>query len=206
MADLEELKKDLARTLKLKDDERVAEVRRTIGDAFPETPAGAVANYKLGLYLLMKLGKVDEAIERFRLVTTHKDKVYGPIARVTMAQLLFKRGKSQQAIFELRKAASASPPTVTSVQAHAFLVIFLTELKKKDEAARAKKDHLAALEALAGRDDVEASSYGHFMLGLELLHEGRKPDARTRLESALSRGGLAEDDVATARAKLAELG
>ncbi|MBI2376942.1 MAG: hypothetical protein HYV07_23280 [Deltaproteobacteria bacterium] len=205
MADLEDLKKDLARALKLKDDARAAEIRRTIGDAFPDTPAGAVANFKLGLYLLMKAGQVDEAVERFRKVTTHKDKVYGPIARVTLAQVLFRQGKGQQAIFELRKAAGASPPTVTSVQAHAFLVMFLTELKKKDEAARARKDQLAALEALAARDEVEAASYGSFLLGLELAFEGKRADAKARLSGALDKGGLAEEDAAQARAALEAL-
>ncbi|MBI2376945.1 MAG: hypothetical protein HYV07_23295 [Deltaproteobacteria bacterium] len=43
---------------------------------------------------------------------------------------------------------------------------------------RARKDQLAALEALAARDEVAAASYGSF---LELAFEGKRADAKARL-------------------------
>ena len=153
----------------------------------------------------MREGRIDDAVERFRKVTASKDKVYGPIARVTLGQLLFKQGKTQQAIFELRKAASASPPTVTSVQAHGFLVLFLKQLGKKDEHTRARKDQLEALEGLSKREDAEASSYGLYLLGLEHMHDGRKDVARARLEEALKRGGLAAEDLEKVKEVLSRL-
>ena len=82
MATLKELTRDLSAALKRRDMERVATIRRTIGDQFPETPVGTLANFKLGLSLLFQDGDLDQAAEVYS--TPAEERIAACVGRADM--------------------------------------------------------------------------------------------------------------------------
>jgi tetratricopeptide (TPR) repeat protein len=205
VASLPDLLKDLDRALAAGDLEALNAVRRTIADGHPETDAGAEAAYKLGLAALFLEGKLDDAGERFRAAAKSKSTAWSPAARTSLGIVLWRQGKPQQAVFELRKVASAKPPTIASAQALGFVVLVHRETNNGPEAERARTEQMKLLGEIARSPTPGDAALANFMLGMEFKYEGRRPDARRHLEAALASHALSTEDEDRIRGTLNEL-
>ncbi len=190
MTKLAELKRDLARALEDGEQERVGSVRRLIATQYEETEDGVEACYKLGLDALFVRQDLEEAEKRFRAAVRAKSETWSASARVSLALVLLALGKSQQAVFELRKVARKEPPDILSAQAWGILEMSLRDLKNGEEAKRARHEHLKLLKRLATDESSEDAALAHFMLGMEYKHDGVRKEARQHLETALSNDAL----------------
>jgi tetratricopeptide (TPR) repeat protein len=204
MATLLELERDLERALKLGDLDQIASVRRTIAGAHTDTPAGGEASYKLGLDALFRRKNLDEAAEHFRGALKSKSP-WSAAARTSLAIVQLKQGKVQQAMLELRKVASASPPTIAGAYAQGLLVIALREAKLAKEAERAHDNHKKMLARVAETASGEDKALAHLLLALEHKFDGERDPAKKNLQAALSSKALSPDDQARAQAALAEV-
>ncbi len=201
---IQDLVRDLERALQSGDHDRVASVRRTIAHQYPETPAGAEASYKLGLDALFRKRNADEAAEHFRAAVKAKSTWSAP-ARTSLAIVLLRQGKGQQGMFELRKIASASPPTIASAYAQGLLVLALREAKKGPEAEKAHQEHKRMLLKVAETSTGEDKALAHFMLGMEHKIDGEREPAKKQLQAALAVGALEARERKQAEAALAEV-
>lgn len=185
-APLKDLQRDLEGALERGDRERIAEVRRLIVERFPDSDVAAEARYKLGLDALFFDADLDAAVDHFRAATKSKTGPWGAAARVSLGMALFRQGKGQQAVFELRKAAGVKPPTVAA--AHALLLVsgFVRQLGNAAEADRARAEAMKLLDQLAKTAPAEDQALAHFLLGMEHKFEGRRDRARSHLEKALA--------------------
>ena len=104
-ANLEALHKELDAAIQAKDPEKINLIRGKIGDQFPATSAGAEANFRLGISLLMAGQSVEQAVERLRKAAKAKQSTWTAQARLSLGLVLKAQGKEQQALFELRKVA-----------------------------------------------------------------------------------------------------
>ena len=200
MTNLASLLSDLERALSAEDLDLVASVRRTICDGHPSSPAAAEASYKLGLDALYRRQDLDGAAEYLREAVRKKDNQWSPAARVSLALVLLSQKKYQQALFELRKAASVQPPTLLSAQAAGLTAVALADAKKPGaEVERAREKAKAILLQLASASDAVTASVAAFMLGVEFKFEGEREKARTWLERA-----LAADQLPAQERRLAE--
>lgn len=201
-AALEQLLRDLDRALKSGDPDRITSVRVTIAQGHPESDAGAEANYRLGLSALFSGQDLEQAATFLKAATKAKSKAWGPDARTSFGLVLFRLGKVQQAIFELRKVAGVKPPTLASARALGFMVMLLREGEKRDEADRTRKQQFEALRALTKSADAEVQAQAHFMLGMEHKHDGDRAGAKENLQNAVESEALGPDELAIARAAL----
>lgn len=206
MAALKELLSDLARALDANDLAAAAAVRRTIVDNHPDAAEAAEAGFKLGLHLLFKEKDLDAASVALRAAAKAKHPVWSPQARISLGQILMRQGKHQQAVFELRRVAGSTKPTLVSAQAAGLVVIALREAKKGPEAERARAQYLDTLERLTKADlpGVERALAQH-MLALEHKHDGQRRLAKPLLEAALASGALPQAERAQAEQALKEL-
>jgi len=193
METLDELEKDLERSLKVDDFEAVASVRRSITQLHPDTPPAAEAHYKLGLDALFRQRSLDAAADHFRASAKLKISQWSLPARMSLGLVLLRQGKPQQAIFELRRVASAEPPTAQSAQAAGMVVVALLEQGKSAEADRARQQHRRILERLCKQDEGVDASMGYFMLGMEKKFDGDRTGAKAALEAALATPHLPEE-------------
>ena len=194
MTDLSSLLGDLERALAAHDLDLVASVRRTIFEGHPTTVAAAEAGYKLGLDALYRRHDLDAAAQRFRETVRRKDGKWSPAARVSLALILLRQKKHQQALFELRKATSADPPTLLSAQAAGLVAVVLADAQKPGaEIERARDNAKSLLTRLVSSTDPETAGGAAFMLGMEFKFDGDRSNARTWLEQALASGALPED-------------
>ncbi len=205
MATLEALTGDLERALALQDFDTAAAVRRSIAQLFPETPAGAEANYKLGLDALFRHRNLDSAAEHFRAATKAKAPMWGVPARVSLGLVLLRQSKPQQAIFELRRVASVEPPIALSAQAAGMVVVALLEQGKGPEADRARQQHRRILERLTKQEPGVERAVGQFMLGIEKKFDGDRAGAKAALQAALELEHLPDEYRTQAEKALAEL-
>lgn len=205
MASLDALRGDLDRALELKDYDAAASVRRAIAQLFPDSSAGAEAEYKLGLDALFRQQKLDAAADHFRAATKAKVPAWGLPARLSLGLVLLRQDKPQQALFELRRVASAEPPTVLSAQAAGLVVIALTEQSKPTDADRARQQHRRILDRLTKHATGVDQALAWFMLGMEKKFDGDRPGAREAFDSALAQGHLPNEYVAQARRAITDL-
>ncbi|MCK6546630.1 hypothetical protein L6R52_12340 [Myxococcota bacterium] len=182
---LKELGAHLDAALGKGDLDAVAEARRKIAAAFPDTEAGSEAAYKLGLDALYRRRDLEGAAEQMRAAV----KVKGPfavLARSALGLILLRQGKAQQAIFELRKVAGTTPPTLLSATGHGLLVYALRETKQLKEAERARTEHKKALQKVAEGKVADESALAHFMLGMEYKFDGERDLAKRHLQTAVA--------------------
>lgn len=201
---LDALKKDLDRAIKGGDPEKIAAAWSAIAKSHPDTPDGGDASYRLGLDSLFRGKNMDQAAEHFRTAAKTK----GPhalSARSSLGMILIRQGKEQQGIFELRKVAGVTPPTILSVSAWGLLVLAFTELRKTQEAARAHTEHKRALEKLIQSKTPEESALAQYMLGMEHKIDGERAIAKRHIEAAIASKALPKAELALATAALAEL-
>ncbi|MFO0728613.1 MAG: tetratricopeptide repeat protein [Myxococcota bacterium] len=190
MTTLDQLQKDLQKALELGDLPRIAEVRRSIVAGFPESEAAAEAHYKLGLNALFLEGDLGAAIEAFRAAAKLKSAAWNQAARTSLGIALLREGKPQQAVFELRKAASQKPPNLAAVQALSMVVSIFRQEKNAKEADRARAEQIKLLEQVAAGSDPASAALATFFLGVEHKFDGQRELAKKTLQAALAKGLL----------------
>lgn len=166
----------------------------------PESVEAAQAGYQAALSRLFQ-DQVDRALELLREVVRTRCAPWAGMARVSLATLLLKMNKVQQATFELRKASNET--SLTGVQAQALLAEALTASGKGQDAEKvrdAMKKRLAQLGLDGGVDGALAS----LMLGMEHKRDGERSEARRHLQRALDAPELPEEHRALARQALSE--
>jgi tetratricopeptide (TPR) repeat protein len=205
MATLAELARDLDRALELGDLDQASGVRALIAEQHPETPAAAEARFKLGLDALFRQRDPDRAAAHLREAAKAKDARWSQQARISLGLLLLRQGKHQQAVFELRRAAAARPPTVVAAQAAGFVAGALREARQAKEAERARTEQLRLLEGLTASVDPAEAAYAHLLLGVEHKHDGQRALARKHLQAAITGGALPPAERAHAEKALREL-
>jgi hypothetical protein len=119
--------------------------------------------------------------------------------------ILLKQGKTQQALFELRKVAGTTPPTIISASAWGLLVVALRETNQPKEAARARTEHKRVLTRLTGSTVPEDAAIAHFMLGMEYKFDGERALAKKHFETALKGNALPEREKSQAEEALKEV-
>ena len=205
MAALEDLLRDLTRALQAKKEDDALAVRRSIAEQYPETPEGAEASYKIGLAALFRSQDLDAAATAFRASAKAKQKTWSLTARTSLGLLLLRQGKHQQAVFELRRAASARPPTLLVAQAAGLLVLALKEGNQQQEADRAHRQHVSLLDELLKSKDPETAAVARFMRAMEHKFDGQPADAREHLKAVLASDALPEAERASAERALVSL-
>lgn len=205
MASLEDLRRDLDRALAAKHEDNVAAVRTTIAESFPETPEGARARYELGLAALYRDKDLEAAANHFREAAKAKQKTWSHSARTSLGLVLLSQGKLQQAVFELRRAASATPPNLLVAQAAGMLHGALVQMGNKAEAQRARAQHLKILDDLTKHEDAPTAALARFLRGMEHKFEGERGPAKKLLTAALEGGHLPPDERSSAERALAAL-
>lgn len=204
MPTLDDLAADLRRALELGDLGRVSGARQAITAAFPESEAAAEAHYKLGLEALFLQGDLAAAAEHFRAAAKVKAGSWGQAARTSLGITLYREKKSQQAVFELRKAAAQKPPNLAAAQALSIVVTIFRDEKNAKEADRARAEQLKVLEQVAKSADPADAGMASFLLGVEHKFDGQRDLARKAFEAALAKG-LDPGFTLKARALISEL-
>ncbi len=205
MAQLKDLMRDLGRALQADDHSTAASVRETISAGHPGTPQAAEAGFKLGLYRLFKERNLDQAALSFRAAAKAKHPVWSPQARMALGQILGRQGKVQQAVFELRRVAGMTPPTVITAQAAGLVVLVLREAGNGAEADRARGPQLDILGRLCKNSQGQDLALAQHMLALEHKYDGRRDLAKPLLQQALTSGDLPPAQVAQVEQVLKEL-
>jgi tetratricopeptide (TPR) repeat protein len=205
MASLKDLERDLTRALSGGDLEQIASVRRTIAEGFPDTPAAAEAHYRLGLDQLFRTKDMDAAANHLREAAKSKAMPWSVSARVSLGLIMFRQGKPQQAIFELRRVAGMKPPTIHSAQAAGFVVMALRESGNGAEADRARKQQLDLLNGLTKSKDAETAALAFQMLGMEHKFVGERAKAKEFLTKALASPALPPDERKSAETAMEDL-
>lgn len=206
MTGLSSLLGDLERALAIRDLDLAASVRRTIVEGHPGTTAAAESAYKLGLDALYRRHDLDAAVRWFRGVVRAKAPKWSAAARVSLALVLLRQQKHQRALFELRKAASADPPTLLSAQAAGLAAVALAGARRPGaEVERARDQAKSLLTRLTASSDPEIGGGAAFILGMEFKFDGDRQKARTWLERAVASGVLSEDERCLAEQSLEEL-
>jgi tetratricopeptide (TPR) repeat protein len=201
---LDALKKDLDREIKGGDPEKIATAWQAIAAAHPESAEGGDASYRLGLDSLFRKKNLERAAECFRAAAKTKGS-HAVAARSSLGLVLIRQGKSQQGIFELRKVAGTTPPTILSVSAWGLLVVAFKEAGNMREAERAHTEHKRALEKMTQSKVAEDSAIAHYMLAMEYKIDGERAIAKRHLEAALATNKLPPAELASAKAALAEV-
>lgn len=205
MAQLSDLMRDLERALQAQDHGTAAAVRRTIVEGHEGTAEAAEAGFKLGLFHLFKERNLDAAAEALRGAAKAKHPVWSPQARISLGQILARQGKVQQAVFELRRVASLTPPTLVSAQAAGLVVMTLRAAGNSAEAERSRGAYVEALIRLVEAPDAQVRALAQLMLAQEHKYDGRRDMARPLLEKALASKALPEAEAAQASQALKEL-
>ncbi|MCB9654695.1 MAG: hypothetical protein H6729_11255 [Deltaproteobacteria bacterium] len=206
MADLKALLLDLERALSSNDLGQIASVRRTIVEGHPESEAGAEASYRLGLDALFIRRDLKEAEDYFRRATKAKSPTWSPSARMSLGSVLLHAGKIQQAIFELRRVASVSPPTILSVQAKGLLALAFHKNRQPKESERVRDECKTSLRAMSDVSPLTPDgALAAWMLGMELKFDGDRLGARACLKKALDAQLLPADAKASAERALKSL-
>ncbi|MEQ8272484.1 MAG: hypothetical protein RMA76_03240 [Deltaproteobacteria bacterium] len=202
MASLQELLRDLDRALKANQDP--IPTRLAIAEAFPETPEGARARYELGLTALY-LQQLDRAEVHLRAAAKAKQKTWSHLARTSLGLVLLTQGKHQQAVFELRRAASAQPPNLMVAQAAGLLHGAFVQIGNAKEATKARAQHLAILDGLTKHEDAATAALAKYLRGMEHKFDGERAPAKTLLAAALEGDRLPPDERSSAERALSAL-
>jgi tetratricopeptide (TPR) repeat protein len=201
---LDALKKDLDRAIKAGDPDKIAAAWQALANSYPDTPDGGDASYRLGLDALFRGKSLDKAAELFRVALKSKG-THALSARSSLGLVLMRQGKHQQGVFELRKVAGTTPPTIFSISAWGLLVVAFKELGNMKEAERAHVEHKRALEKMTASKVAEDAALAHYMLAMEYKIDGERAIAKRHLEAALATKALPKAELASATAVLAEL-
>jgi tetratricopeptide (TPR) repeat protein len=200
---LKDLERDLARALEQGDADRVSQARRQIAEQHPDTAAAAEASFRLGMHTLFAELDLAAAAEHFRQASKVKGSPFASAARVSLGITLFRQGKHQQAVFELRKVAGQKPPTLAGAQALSFVAMIQRQVGPAAELERTRGELTKLLTQLT-QGSKEESGLAHLMLAAEHKGDGRRAEAKRHLEAALAQG-LEPSYADRARAMLLEL-
>ncbi len=191
MAQLDALLGELASLDARHDLDGLRRVREQIATEHPDTDAAAEALYKVGLDLLFRERRLDDAVRRFEEAARRKSPFWSDAARTSLGLCLFHQNRSQKALLELRKVAYRDVATAHSVTALSFIETIYEAEGKKAEALRARKDRIGQLTELVkpGRA-ATASERGWFLylLGIACHDQGDETRARSALEDAKALG------------------
>jgi len=164
MAEMENLQADLNNALDANDLDGADALRQSILTEYPEHEAAAKAGHRLGLSMMMRHKKLDEAIELFRNAANHPSGCESSLAaRVSLALCYWGQQKDQLAIFELRKLLPKNAtPNVHTVTALEYLTFFMKENKAQASTVQAlettRREHLSQLVEQS-EDDTEKAHY-----------------------------------------------
>jgi len=167
------------------------QTREQIVAQHPDSDAAVEALYKVGLDLLFRERKLDEAVTRFDEAARRKTPFWSDAARVSLGLCLFHQRRTQKALLELRKAAYPAEPNAHSVTALAFIETIYESENKADEVKRARKDRIAQLEQLTRPGPTTTpAERGHYLylLGLACRDQGDDARAVKALEQARTLG------------------
>ena len=193
MADLQSLLDELAALDTAHDFDGLRRVRERIIADFPESDAATEALYKVGLDMLFRQRKLDEAVEQFAEAAKRKQPFWSAAARTSLGLCYYHQRRTQKALFELRKVGYAKTPNVHSVTALAFIEnIFHTE-GNYEEAARVRKDRIVQLEQVIqqsrdSKGDAAERGYHLYQLGLALKDHDEPERAKGALEEVKGLG------------------
>lgn len=204
MVALKDLQRDLARALEANDLDAAASVRRAIVDNH-EGLEVAEAAYKLGLDALYRKKDLAAAADLLRQAGKAKHPDWSLPARVSLGLVLLAAGKPQQAVFELRKAASAKPASLLTAQAAGLIALALAQSNPGAEVERARDKFKSALEALTKNQPPEVEAWAALYLGMEFKHDGMREDARKWLLRAQTLQCLPEAESESLARSLAQL-
>lgn len=173
MAELQSLLDAVAHLDTLQDFDALRATREQIVAEHPKSDAAVEAAYKIGLDLLFRARKLDEAVVHFETAAKAKQPFWSAAARTSLGLCYYHQRRSQKALFELRKVGYAKEISTHSVTALAFVEnIFETE-GKHDDAARVRLDRIKQLEHLieaCRSKPAQAAERGYhlYQLGLAL--------------------------------------
>jgi hypothetical protein len=169
--------------------------------AAPNSPEATEARYRLGLSLLFRHKKMDQARELLKAAASDKKHPVAPEARVNYALLLHAQKKRQQAIFELRKLLGPGvAPSMHTASALDFLSLLLRESGARPEDVHKietqRRDHLEAL----ANGETDPFEKAHWLLRLATAFaDGDEPwewqQARTHFQSIIKLGASAGDSL-----------
>ncbi|MEO1480542.1 MAG: tetratricopeptide repeat protein [Myxococcota bacterium] len=192
MADLESLLNDLANLDAKTDLDGLRRVREQIITEHPESEAAVEAAYKVGLDLLFRERDLDAAVERFDAAAKRKHPFWSAAARTSLGLCYFHQGRTQKALFELRRVAYPDTPTSHSVTALAFIENIADREGGPDEARRVRKDRIKQLEELVemsrAAHDAHERGFYLYSLGQALKDQGEGDQAKAALEEAQALG------------------
>jgi tetratricopeptide (TPR) repeat protein len=193
MADLQSLLSEMATLDAAHDFDGLRRVRERIVLEHPDADAAVEALYKIGLDLLFRERKLDDAVERFAEASKRKQPFWSAAARTSLGLCYYHQRRTQKALFELRKVGYAKVPNVHSVTALAFIEnIFETE-GNSEEATRVRKDRIVQLEQVIqlnrdAKGDAAERAYHLYQLGLALKDHREADRAKLALEEAKALG------------------
>ena len=147
-----------------------------------------------GDHRLQRRGELDEAAEHFRWAAKAKAKKWSTAARVSLGLILFRQGKNQQAVFELRRVAGTKSANLVAAQAWGMLVIIHRQTGKAQDAERAQGEYRKMLEKLIASPKLGESAMAHFMLGMDYKFDGDRASAKEHLQTALASDALPDDE------------
>ncbi len=173
MANLKSLLQQLPALDASHDFDGLRRLREQIVDEHPDSEAATEALYKIGLDLLFRERKLDEAVQRFDEASKRKQPFWSAAARTSLGLCYFHQRRTQKALFELRKVAYSKTPNVHSVTALAFIENIFETQGDREEAARVRKDRIAQLEQVIAhnresRGDLAERGYHLYQLASAL--------------------------------------
>ncbi len=200
MSSLESLLNDLANLDAQHDLDGLRRVREEIVIAFPESDEAVEAQYRIGLDFLFRQRDLLAAMEAFGTAAKRKHPYWSAAARTSLALCLYHQKRTQKALFELRKVAYPTTPSVHSITALTFLENIYIEEGIPAEVKKARKDKIGQLDKLvkASRTeggDLAERGYHLFQLGMAHFDDGDEKTARAMLDEAKALGAdvLGED-------------
>ncbi len=190
MAQLDALLSDLANLDAQHDLAGLRRVREQIIQEHPDSEAAAEALYKIGLDLLFRERRLDDAVGRFEEAAKRKVPYWSEAARTSLGLCYYHQHRTQKALLELRKVAYPDTPNAHSVVALAFIETIYENEGNKEEVKRARKDRIGQLEQLASREDNSPAERGFFLysLGLACRDAGNDNRANEALQQAKALG------------------
>jgi tetratricopeptide (TPR) repeat protein len=193
MANLEALLNDLANLDAQHDLEGMRRVRQEIVLGFPDSDAAVEALYKIGLDLLFRHRDLLAAIESFGEAAKRKHPFWSAAARTSLGLCLYHQGRTQKALFELRRVAYPDKPSVHSVTALAFIESIMAKEGSRDEVKKVQKERIGQLEKLVLANEEQggdAAERGHhlYQLGLARLDAGDDKGGKRALDEAKALG------------------
>jgi tetratricopeptide (TPR) repeat protein len=151
----------------------------------PASDAAAEAQYKVGLDLLFRERRLEEAVVHFEAAARRPQPFWSAAARTSLGLCYFHQQKLQKALFELRKVAYAKAPNVHSITALAFIENIFSVQKQPEEASRVRKDRIVQLEQMVSHTkltDGQLAERAYFLYQLAVALADQ-PDAGSRSRS-----------------------